>query len=220
MQSLEHTKQQLRKQLLWLWKITSAEDKADREKKLAGFLANHADVRAADSIALYAPLTSELLFFADWFELFPHKQFFFPQVSQQQLLFVRCRSLEEARRLYRTPLTQKTTTREPPAQESVIQEPSARESATQALPRIDLFFVPALAVDQQGIRLGRGQGFYDRFFQQNPTAAAKIAVLPDFVRLERLPADPWDLTLDACCWAKKEQLEWQSFSSPATNERA
>ncbi len=61
--------------------------------------------------------------------------------------------------------------------------------------QLELLLVPALAVDQQGIRLGYGGGYYDRL-RADPAWAAVPAwlVLPSAcVTTEPLPRDPWDV---------------------------
>ena len=57
-----------------------------------------------------------------------------------------------------------------------------------------LLLVPALAIDQRGIRLGSGGGWYDRLradpaWRQLPA----LAVLPAACLAQSLPADPWDV---------------------------
>jgi 5-formyltetrahydrofolate cyclo-ligase len=57
-----------------------------------------------------------------------------------------------------------------------------------------LLLVPALAIDQRGIRLGSGGGWYDRLradpaWRQVPA----LAVLPAACLAPSLPADPWDV---------------------------
>jgi 5-formyltetrahydrofolate cyclo-ligase len=57
-----------------------------------------------------------------------------------------------------------------------------------------LLLVPALAIDQRGIRLGSGGGWYDRLradpaWRQLPA----LAVLPAACVAPSLPADPWDV---------------------------
>lgn len=61
--------------------------------------------------------------------------------------------------------------------------------------QIDLFLIPALAVDEQGNRLGKGKGFYDRFLSQ-PLAGKAIAVVFDSEVLESIPADHFDIGID------------------------
>ena len=60
--------------------------------------------------------------------------------------------------------------------------------------QLALLLVPALAIDQRGIRLGSGGGWYDRLradpaWRQVPA----LAVLPAACVAPSLPADPWDV---------------------------
>ncbi len=60
--------------------------------------------------------------------------------------------------------------------------------------QLALLLVPALAIDQRGIRLGSGGGWYDRLradpaWRQVPAQA----VLPAACVVPSLPADPWDV---------------------------
>jgi 5-formyltetrahydrofolate cyclo-ligase len=60
--------------------------------------------------------------------------------------------------------------------------------------QLALLLVPALAMDQRGIRLGSGGGWYDRLradpaWRQVPA----LAVLPAACVAPSLPADPWDV---------------------------
>jgi len=60
--------------------------------------------------------------------------------------------------------------------------------------QLALLLVPALAIDQRGIRLGSGGGWYDRLradpaWRQLPA----LAVLPAACLAPSLPADPWDV---------------------------
>lgn len=69
-------------------------------------------------------------------------------------------------------------------------EPSGLGAQVE-LSEADLVFVPALAVDIQGFRLGQGGGFYDTALEgaQVPTVAL---VHPGEV-IARVPHEPWDL---------------------------
>ncbi|RNC85523.1 MAG: 5-formyltetrahydrofolate cyclo-ligase [Balneola sp.] len=59
---------------------------------------------------------------------------------------------------------------------------------------IELVFVPLLAVDLEGNRLGYGKGFYDRFLK-SITARSLGLIFEEFV-LESVPFDTFDQKLD------------------------
>jgi 5-formyltetrahydrofolate cyclo-ligase len=55
--------------------------------------------------------------------------------------------------------------------------------------------VPALAVDREGVRLGRGAGFYDRSLGLAHAAARLIAMVRDDELLDHLPAESHDVPM-------------------------
>ena len=85
-----------------------------------------------------------------------------------------------------------------------IMQPKARAPVVEP----DLVLVPLIAVDPAGARLGRGKGHYDRVLGRLKRSGARlIGVGWPIQRLEdTVPADPWDVPLDA--FASPEGLEW------------
>jgi 5-formyltetrahydrofolate cyclo-ligase len=73
-----------------------------------------------------------------------------------------------------------------------ILEPSTKK---KYLGSIDLILVPGLAFDEQGNRLGRGAGYFDRFLQHH-SRAHKIGVAFKTQLVGRLPADSHDISVD------------------------
>lgn len=74
-----------------------------------------------------------------------------------------------------------------------IEEPDGADIADPDT--MDLIIVPAVAMDSDGNRLGRGRGFYDRLLAQ--TRATTIGVGYDFQFIaEGIPAEPHDVALD------------------------
>jgi 5-formyltetrahydrofolate cyclo-ligase len=74
------------------------------------------------------------------------------------------------------------------------------------LKRAEVVFLPALAVDLSGNRLGKGKGFYDRALAQLAAAKSKakqIAVIFDEELLLQLPAESHDQKVDAAVTASK-----------------
>jgi 5-formyltetrahydrofolate cyclo-ligase len=76
-----------------------------------------------------------------------------------------------------------------------------------AASHLGLLLVPALAVDQQGIRLGYGSGWFDRLRQDQAwRAVPALAVLPAACVVQELPADPWDVPFNG--WLDEAGVHW------------
>lgn len=65
-----------------------------------------------------------------------------------------------------------------------------------ALSEAGLVLVPALAVDRQGHRLGRGGGFYDRALADLARTTKVLAVVFDDELLDAVPVDAHDRSVD------------------------
>jgi 5-formyltetrahydrofolate cyclo-ligase len=79
-----------------------------------------------------------------------------------------------------------------------IREPGRAEALrTEDFPA--LIIVPGLAFDRAGGRLGYGKAYYDRFFAGQTGPCFKIGLCTDAQILPRIPADPWDVPMDALC---------------------
>ncbi len=69
------------------------------------------------------------------------------------------------------------------------------ESAETVTPEeIDLAIIPGVAFSPDGMRLGRGRGFYDRLLGSLHCTKAGVAF--PFQMFDELPADPWDRPMD------------------------
>jgi 5-formyltetrahydrofolate cyclo-ligase len=71
-------------------------------------------------------------------------------------------------------------------------EPAEPPRGVDAVARASLILAPALAVDAQGNRLGRGGGSFDRALARVGAQVPVIAVLYDGELLEHVPAEPHD----------------------------
>ena len=76
-----------------------------------------------------------------------------------------------------------------------LREPQEPWLPAEAVTGAGVVFVPALAVDRAGARLGRGAGFYDRTLPLADPAARLVAVVRDDELVEELPAEPHDVPM-------------------------
>ena len=82
-----------------------------------------------------------------------------------------------------------------------IREPVGEPLDGAHLAATDVMFIPGLAVDRTGLRLGQGGGYYDRTLHAVPAHAdggpLRVAVLFDEEILDIVPAEPHDRRVDA-----------------------
>ncbi len=135
--------------------------------------------RQGSTIASYWPLPDELS--AEPFrEKYQQKcRFAFPKVKEGKISFV-------ASHLYKKAEWEKSPWggRQPSGDEEV------------SLDDIDVFFVPALAFDRRGCRLGRGKGFYDRILSQAKGLKIGLAGVHQISNTD-LPEEKHDMRMDA-----------------------
>lgn len=73
-----------------------------------------------------------------------------------------------------------------------ILEPVGNEFMTEQDQEALVVFIPGLAFDLQGNRLGRGDGCYDRFLKRLGERSTCVALAYDFQIMEALPVEKWD----------------------------
>lgn len=73
-----------------------------------------------------------------------------------------------------------------------MEEPDPATCCKSPLDAIDLIFVPAVAFDADGYRLGLGKGYYDRFLSSCAIPTWGIGFLEQ-LSPDPLPKDPWDI---------------------------
>ena len=76
-----------------------------------------------------------------------------------------------------------------------ILEPTGERLGIEAVGSAELVLVPAMGVDQRGVRLGRGAGHYDRSLVFAAAEAALLAVVRDEELVERLPGEAHDIRM-------------------------
>ena len=76
-----------------------------------------------------------------------------------------------------------------------LREPKGPWLVADSVALATTLLIPALAVDRSGVRLGRGAGFYDRSLRLVSRSARLVAVIRDDELIERLPAEPHDVSM-------------------------
>lgn len=73
-------------------------------------------------------------------------------------------------------------------------EPLGEQHGTEALIEAELVLIPALAVSEDGLRLGQGGGYYDRFLADLPEGPLRCAVTfeDELLPTGAIPTEPWD----------------------------
>ncbi len=78
-----------------------------------------------------------------------------------------------------------------------LYEPLGPRLGCAAIATAVLVLVPALAVDQHGVRLGRGGGYYDRTLPLAAPGVPLVAIVRDDEVLASLPMQPHDVPVSA-----------------------
>jgi 5-formyltetrahydrofolate cyclo-ligase len=156
--------------------------RADLERKLAAIVLPH--LAGARVVAFYHPLKDEISPAALFDALGPDRRTALPWFLDR-----------DSRMMFR----------EAPAREPSpwgMLQPSA--SAEALAP--DIVLVPLVAADRSGTRIGHGKGHYDRALahlrEGGPARAIGLAWEPQILDAP-IPADPWDVRLDAIATPKE-----------------
>lgn len=79
-----------------------------------------------------------------------------------------------------------------------IREPKPDVTAIMLPALLDVIFMPLVAFDAQGQRLGMGGGFYDRTLSALPKTSQKpllVGLAHQCQQVETVPTEPWDVPL-------------------------
>ncbi len=144
--------------------------------------------RAACSIALYSPLGNEVATSGIMRDaLAAGKRLFYPKVTAGSSGVFRVRS--------ETDLV--------PGRYGIL-EPAGNQRLPDGGGDGLIVFVPGVAFDRAGNRLGRGMGWYDRWLAGLEARVPRIGLAYEFQLLEEVPAEPGDLSV--CVIVTEERI--------------
>jgi 5-formyltetrahydrofolate cyclo-ligase len=76
-----------------------------------------------------------------------------------------------------------------------LREPDPLHCPRVSIAKLDCVFVPGVAFDHEGFRLGRGGGFYDSFLSQAPSTLPCIGLIFSCQHVPAVPREPHDQAL-------------------------
>ena len=194
---LEVEKRALRQRMLSLRTAVSAARAREVGARVAAYAVESAAFRAASSIAVYAATDGE----PDLQELFSRGR-----AAAKSMLLPRCEA--DGRLAFCVVERWQDLSRGRYGLLEPVRSAPRVESAS-----IDLVFAPSIAVDDRGVRLGRGGGWYDRSFAgPRDGAAILVAVIHAFQRVERVPGGESDRAVDG--YVSELGLTWTSGRAP------
>lgn len=166
----------LRKNIYQKWDSISEEKKSELSEKAFDKIEKLSEFSSAKNIFIYAPQKNrEIDFTEKLMDQFSDKSYFFPKVTgnglMQFFLVEKYSDLEIGK--------------------YGILEPKDNEEDEMV---VDLMFIPAVAANHEGNRLGKGGGYYDRFlaYIECPT----VCVLPAFAIVEKVPVEGHDKSVE------------------------
>lgn len=179
---VDDAKAALRRRLRAARRARAVPDRARAAEEIAAVLAARPEVRAAGSIAGYAAMPTEPSVDPALDRVRHHARVLLPIVEPG----------------HRMSWAADDGPRRAPAAGIGGAEPTGEPAGDDALARVDVVLVPALAVSRDGLRLGQGGGYYDRALA-GVTGPLRVAVLFDDELLPAgaVPAEPFDLRVDA-----------------------
>jgi 5-formyltetrahydrofolate cyclo-ligase len=76
-----------------------------------------------------------------------------------------------------------------------LREPEPSKCARVEAHELNCAFIPGMAFDHDGFRLGRGGGFYDYFLSQAPSTLFRIGLMFSYQQVPKVPLEPHDQAL-------------------------
>jgi 5-formyltetrahydrofolate cyclo-ligase len=174
-------KRTLRAELIQVRARLSKEERAEKSRAIAARAAAIPELMAARTVALYAPLNTEVDP-AEISRLLGDRgaRIAWPRVQSagRVLAFCAC----DPNQLVRGPL-------------GALEPPEGARAVELA--DLDAVVMPGVAFSVDGLRLGRGGGYYDATLKRVPVKAVRVGLCFDVQVVPALPREDHDVPLDA-----------------------
>ena len=174
---MREQKQRLRAQCLLERESLSTVEFSQRSRRIQQKVLEFPPYLAAMTVVLYSPIRNEVATEAIRdHALGLNKKLFYPKMgANKRLGLVQVNAADELQ----------------PGAFGILEPTGDMVLADADMVRL-VVFVPGLAFDLQGNRLGRGWGWYDRVLSLLPERTPLVGLAYEFQIVERLPAERWD----------------------------
>lgn len=171
----------LRKAKIAAREALPAEGRAERSKRIVERILSAQEFKSAKTVMLYRAVRGEV----NIEELVKS-----PKAKEKRFVYPRC--ISDTGMIALLPQGEDAWE----AGYAGIKEPIPEKSLVIPPEEIDLVLCPCTAFDESCSRMGMGAGFYDRFLERCPNAAA-AAVAFEVQKADTIPAQSWDRSMDA-----------------------
>src|SRR3990167_10722856 len=176
--SKNQIKDQIRQQILPIRRQLSQSFQQSASLQIISTIQAWPEFQRAKHIGVYQAMQGEVDLSLLWREQLSYKTFYFPMIIEpQSLVFL--------------PIDQNTvfTTNRLGILEPVVPQHLAIHGN-----ELQILFMPLVAFDLNGTRLGMGRGYYDRSLSPQ-TNHLRVGIAYEFQKQNHLPTDPWDIFL-------------------------
>jgi len=184
--SENHAKTHLRREMRARLRALAPDTRAEASLRICRTAAHHPAFRPAKCIALFAPLPSEP-------DIHPLIEEAWAEGKRVALPFMLERRTRPELNWHEIASWDDVIACGPMG----LREPDPVRCPLVDPAEIDLVFVPGLAFDEEGHRLGRGGGYYDAFLGHAPAKLTCIGLMFAAQKVKRVPREAHDYALRA-----------------------
>lgn len=188
-ESMEQLLSQVRQDILWArkyflrlvmadaWANINDFQRLEMGKQVISFFEKNKYFRNAENVFIYAPRRDEINFVQNLCSRFKEKIYHFPRIKNDRMDFY-ASHFEDLK----------------PGKFGILEPQGDRLKVPT---HEDVLILPAVAIDQERNRLGKGAGYFDRYLQDKNVHT--ISVVPEFAFIHKIPTETHDIPVDDVC---------------------